>query len=68
MMIRMLVSALRKARPMAPQDLDYRAINLLRKYDLLGSPLREDGMHSGGSRGAAEPAFPAKDEPCKMNC
>ena len=40
MMIRLLVSALRKARPMAPQDLDYRAINLLRKYDLLGSPLR----------------------------
>lgn len=41
MMIRQLVSALRKARPCSPQDLDYRAINLLRKHGLLGSPLRE---------------------------
>ena len=57
MMIRMLVSALRKARPMAPQDLDYRAINLLRKYDLLGSALREDGMHSGGVVAPLNPPF-----------
>ena len=45
MMIRMLVSALRKARPCAPGDLDYRAIDLLRRYDLLGSPLRDSATH-----------------------
>lgn len=54
MMIRMLVSALRKARPCAPQDLDYRAINLLRKHDLLGSPLRETDPAA-----QAEPPKPA---------
>lgn len=56
MMIRMLVSALRKARPCAPQDLDYRAINLLRKHGLLGSPLREaapDGAEQADREDAA---------------
>jgi hypothetical protein len=42
MMIRQLVSALRRARPCSPQNLDYRAINLLRKHGLQGSPLRSD--------------------------
>ena len=35
----------------------YRAINLLRKYDLLGSALREDGMHSGGVVAPLNPPF-----------
>lgn len=42
MMIRMLVSSLKRHWPHAPQpgDLPGRAVDLLRKYDLLGSPLR----------------------------
>lgn len=42
MMIRMLASNLKRYWPHAPQsgDLPSRAIGLLRKYDLLGSPLR----------------------------
>ena len=43
MMIRMLVSSLKRHWPYAPQpdDLPSRAVLLLRKYSLLGSPLRE---------------------------
>jgi hypothetical protein len=41
MMIRRLVSALRKARPCAPQDLDYQALDLLRRHGLEGSVLRD---------------------------
>ena len=41
LMIGRLVTALRKARPMAPQDLDFKAIDLLRRKGLAPSPLRE---------------------------
>lgn len=44
MMIRVLVSSLKRHWPYAtqPGDLPSRAIDLLRKHDLLGSPLRTD--------------------------
>lgn len=41
LMIGRLVTALRKARPMAPQDLDYQALDLLTRKGLKPSPLRE---------------------------
>ena len=41
LMIGRLVTALRKARPMAPQDLDYQALDLLARKGLKPSPLRE---------------------------
>ena len=40
LMIGRLVTALRKARPMAPQDLDYQALDLLARKGLKPSPLR----------------------------
>lgn len=42
LMIGRLVTALRRARPMAPQDLDYQALNLLARKGLRPSPLRTD--------------------------
>jgi hypothetical protein len=44
MMIRMLVSSLKRHWPHAPHpsDLPSRAIDLLRRKGLMGSPLRED--------------------------
>jgi len=41
LMIGRLVTALRKARPMAPRDLDYQALDLLARKGLKPSPLRE---------------------------
>lgn len=40
LMIGRLVTALRKARPMAPNDLDYLALDLLTRKGLKPSPLR----------------------------
>lgn len=44
MMIRMLASSLKRHWPHAPQpgDLPSRAVDLLRRHELLGSPLREE--------------------------
>lgn len=50
LMIARLVTALRKARPMAPQDLDYQALDLLARKGLKPSPLREtpnDAVNGG---------------------
>lgn len=46
-MTRRLVTALRKARPCYPQDLDFQALTLLRKHGLAGSPLREEPNDGG---------------------
>jgi hypothetical protein len=52
MMIRMLVSSLRRHWPHAPQsgDLPSRAVDLLRRHDLLGSPLRIDVDHESAPK------------------
>jgi hypothetical protein len=50
MMIRMLTSSLKRHTPHAPQpgDLPSRAMELLRKYGLMGSPLREHTEQDDG--------------------
>ena len=55
MMIRMLTSNLKKHTPHAPQpgDLPSRAVELLRKYGLMGSPLREHTEEDDGPPQAA---------------
>lgn len=54
MMIRMLTSALKRHWPHAPQpgDLPSRAIDLLRRHDLLGSPLRSADEDRGPQQAA----------------
>lgn len=54
MMIRMLTSALKRHWPHAPQpgDLPSRAIDLLRRHDLLGSPLRSEDEDRGPQQAA----------------
>ena len=56
MMIRMLTSSLKRHWPHAPQpgDLPTRAIDLLRRTGLLGSPLREHSeADDGGTKASA---------------
>ena len=54
MMIRMLASSLKRHWPHAPQpgDLPSRAIELLRKHNLLGSPLRDESDNRGPQQAA----------------
>jgi hypothetical protein len=54
MMIRMLTSSLKRHTPHAPQpgDLPSRAVELLRKYGLMGSPLRDECEDRGPQQAA----------------
>ena len=54
MMIRMLTSSLKRHTPHAPQpgDLPSRAVELLRKYGLMGSPLRDECKDRGPQQAA----------------
>jgi hypothetical protein len=65
MMIRMLASALKQCSPQAarPDDLPSRAVDLLKKHGLVGSPLRaEDSSPVGDStHGAVDSEPPALD-------
>ena len=54
MMIRMLTSSLKRHTPHAPPpgDLPSRAVELLRKYGLMGSPLRDECEDRGPQQAA----------------
>lgn len=54
MMIRMLTSSLKRHWPHAPQagDLPARAVDLLRRCELMGSPLRENAEQDGPKQSA----------------
>ncbi len=54
MMVRMLTSSLKRHWPHAPQpgDIPSRAMDLLRKHNLLGSPLRDESSNRGPQQGA----------------
>ncbi len=54
LMIGRLVTALRKARPMAPLNLDYQALDLLARKGLSPSPLRQ-ATNAEGAAGKAAP-------------
>lgn len=66
MMIRMLVSALRRAKPCAPENLDYRALDLLRRYGLQGSPLRDAAPTSQAGRDALDARKRALEEAASL--
>jgi hypothetical protein len=52
MMVRMLVSSLKRHSPHAPQlgDLPSRAVGLLQRLNLMGSPLRTEDADDGGAK------------------
>ncbi len=54
MMVRMLTSSLKRHWPHAPQpgDLPSRAMDLLRRHNLMGSPLRDESNNRGPQQGA----------------
>jgi hypothetical protein len=54
MMVRMLTSSLKRHWPHAPQpgDLPSRAMDLLRRHNLMGSPLRDESNNLGPQQGA----------------
>lgn len=54
MMVRMLTSSLKRHWPHAPQpgDLPSRAMDLLRRHNLMGSPLRDESNNRAPQQGA----------------